>query len=543
MSAAFWTHPEWLVPGVLAVALTALALGLARLALRRRRARLGAGIPLAPGPRGSDVALFAALSLLALALVGPRVGSRVQEIAGSGVDVVFAFDVSRSMDARDVAPSRLERARRAVAELLARLEPSDRAALAAFAGRGVLLTPLTPDRDALVELLDGIATGLVAPANTSIEEGLRAAQGAFEAGSERPRVVLLLGDGEDSLRRGDAGAGAALRADVRVLAAAFGTEVGATLDDHGAPLLDESGRPVVSRRNQERLRALVEATDGQLFTADGWGEIDLSAAMAAIRRDTGSGPGSKVARKVRAAPVVPLAALAFALLLFEGWLRAPLLASRRRTAQALAAGAAALVAAVPAPAGDELTSVTDLEADVRASPGDPHALIELGAARLERGQRDAASRAFLAAAVATRDRYSSGIAYFDLGVAALENGNYPAARDAFLDALALLPGDARARFNLEWTLQALQQHAPVANPEPPEKTEEEPKKAPAPPQQPEPEQRNAASEPEPPQLTQEEQQRWLARVQDDPGRALRAAARSQGGTPAPAGRRASGPAW
>jgi Ca-activated chloride channel family protein len=539
MSAALWTHPEWLVPLALACAATALALAMAKLALRRRRARLGAGIPLAPGRRGSDVALFAALALLALALVGPRIGSRVEEIPGSGVDVVFAFDVSRSMDARDVAPSRLERARRAVAELLARLEPADRAALAAFAGRGVLLTPLTPDRDALVELLDGVGTGLVAPTSTSIEEGLRAAQGAFEAGSERPRVVFLLGDGEDTVRRGDAGAGEALRADVRVIAAAFGTEVGSTLDDHGAPLLDESGRPVVSRRHLERLQTLCEATDGQLFAADTWGEIDLSEALAAIRRDTGSAPGVKVERRVRAAPVVPLAALAFALLLLEGWLRAPLLAGSRRTAQALAAGAAALVAAVPAPAGDELTSVTALEAEVRASPDDPHALIELGAARLERGQRDAAARAFLAAAVSTRDPASAGVAYFDLGVAALENGDYPAARDAFLDALALRPGDARARFNLEWTLQALQQHAPVANPEPPEKKEEEPKPA-APPPQPDPDaQRDEASEPEPPQLTQEEQQRWLARVQDDPGRALRAAARSQGSAP----RHASGPAW
>ena len=541
MSAAFWIHPEWLAPLALACALAGAALGLAHLAQRRRRARLGAGIPLAPGPRSSDAALFAALALLALALAGPRIASRVEEIPGSGVDVVFAFDVSRSMDARDVAPSRLERARRAAAGLLARLEPADRVALAAFAGRGVLLTPLTPDRDALVELLDGVDTGLLAPASTDIEAGLRAARSAFEAGSERPRVVLLLGDGEDTVRRGDAGAAEALRADVRVLAAAFGTEVGSTLDDHGAPLLDRSGRPVVSRRDLARLQRLCEATDGGLFAADAWGEIDLAGALAAIRRDAAGAPGAKVLRRVRAAPIVPLAALAFALLLLEGMPRRPRLGASRRDAQALAGAAAVLVAAVPAPAGDDaLASTAALEAQARALPGEPAALIELGAARLARGQRDAASRAFLAAALSTDDAEAAGVAYFDLGVAALESGDYPAARDAFLDALALLPGDARARFNLEWTLQALEQHAPVANPEPPEAEDQPPKPAPAPPlEQPEPDAPRDEAQPEPPPLSPEEQQRWLARVQDDPGRALRAAARAEG----VGQRKGSGPAW
>jgi Ca-activated chloride channel family protein len=540
VSAAFWSHPEWLAPLALVCVAATAALVAARVLLRRRRARLGAGIPQAPGSRGSDAALLAALALLALALAGPRIGSRVQQIPASGVDVVFVFDVSRSMDARDVAPSRLERARRAALDLLARLETSDRVALVVFAGHGALLTPLTPDSDALAELLDGLDTGLVAPASTRIEEGVRAALGAFEAGSQRPRIVFLLGDGEDTARRGDAGAADAQRAGARVLAAAFGSEVGSTLDDHGAPLRDREGRAVVTRRNLARLAALCEATDGALFAADAWGEIDLAAALAAIRRDAGSAPGAIALRRVRAAPVVPLAALSFALLLGEGLVGAPRFASRR-AARALAGGAAALVAALPAPAGDgALTSLGELEAALREQPGDPHLLVELGAARLERGQRDAAARAFLAAALSTRAPEAAGTAYFDLGVAALENGDYPAARDAFLDALALLPGDARARFNLEWTLQALQQQAPVASPEPPEVPEEEREPAPAPPQRPEEASADEKEEGEPPpSLSPAEQQRWLARVRDDPGRALRAATRAG----APDARREAGPAW
>src|SRR5262249_24089316 len=147
VNAALWTHPEWLAPLTALCAAAALALVHAGLSLRRRRRRLGAGLPGAATSPLRDALLWGALALLAPALAGPRIGSRVQRVPGSGVDVVFALDVSRSMEARDVPPSRLDVARRALEELLARLEPADRVALVAYAGRGVLLTPLTPDRD------------------------------------------------------------------------------------------------------------------------------------------------------------------------------------------------------------------------------------------------------------------------------------------------------------------------------------------------------------------------------------------------------------
>jgi Ca-activated chloride channel family protein len=519
-----WTHPEWGAALALLCALAAVALAAVALRQRRRRRLLGWRLPQARGAWRSDAALWLALALLALALAGPRVATRVEWVPASGVDVVFAVDVSSSMDAQDVAPSRLHRARRAVLELLARLESADRFGLVAFAGRGALLAPLTPDRDAVAELVGGLDTQLVAPASSRLDEGVRAALAAFEPGSDRPRVLFVLSDGEDPERHRDLGAADARRADVRVLVAGFGSEIGAPLFDHGTPLLDAEGRAVVSRRNLERLELLAVEADGALFPADAWGEIDFDAAAAAIRRDAGTGAAVMQERRVRAAPVAPLAALALLLLAVEGlqWPRAWSLA---RGLPASAAALAALGLATPAPAGDpELSTLAGLEAEARQQPGDAHALIELGAARLERGQRDEAARAFLAAALSAPDARSAGIAYFDLGVAALEAADYVAARDAFLDALAFLPGDARARFNLEWTLRALEQHPqPAAQPEPP--PDAEPKPAPPPPEaQPDPDsERDEQAEPEPPALSPEEQRRWLERVRDDPGRALRAA--------------------
>jgi Ca-activated chloride channel family protein len=527
LTALRFAHPEWLVPLASVLLALLLALGLANVIARRRRALLlgKQGGRVAHRALTSDLALLLAAAAVAVALLGPRIGERVVRLPGSGVDVVFALDVSRSMDAVDVPPSRLARARRAVSELLARLEREDRVSLAAYAGVGVLLTPLTPDRDVLLELLSGVDTQLVIPGSSHLAAGVRSALDAFEAGSNRPRLLVVLSDGEDPQRHSDLAASEALRADVRVLAIAFGTEVGATVPDHGVALVDRWGRTVVSRRDLTQLTALASATDGRVFPADVWGQIDFDAAVREIRRDAGSTPGALVERRVSAVRVLPFAALAFGILLLEGL---PLSRPRWRRAalQAVTASSVLLVAA-PSPAGDaEPRSLTALEARVREQPDDPALLIALGAARLEHGQRDAAVRAFLAAAMRARKADAAAVAYFDLGVAQLERDDLEAARDAFFDALALDPHDEKARFNLEWTLIALERQPPSQpRPDPEARDPESQNPSPTAQEQEATEQQAQEKPPAREPLSEAQQRRLLERVEDDPGRALRSAAR------------------
>lgn len=523
------SHPEWFLPLAVVAGTMAVGLALARFVARRRRHRLlGEGARIPARHLASDLALLVALVAVAAALLGPRVGERLVEVPAAGVDVVFLFDVSASMNASDNPPSRLDRARRAAEELLARLAPFDRAALAAFAGEGVLLTPLTPDRLALVELLTGLDTDLLSARGSDLGAGLRAALDAFEEGSERPRVVVVFSDGEDAKRRRDLAAPEASRRDVRVLTVALGTDRGATVPDHGVDLVDASGSVVVSRRDVERLEVLAGATDGALFVADDWGVIDYDAALAAMRRDAGAAPGARVTRRVRAVRVAPLAALAFVLLWLEGLPRPRL----RKPPPSLSALLFVAILATPAPAEPADTgpsTLEALEASLRQRPDDPHLLVELGAARLERGKRGAAARAFLAAAVHARDPQAAAVATFDLGVVALEEGDLEAARDAFYDALALDPSDDAARFNLEWTLLALEMQEPPETPPPPERRDAPPSddvKVPPDPLVP-PGDDPSGREPEPAPLSEAQQQRWLERIQDDPGTSLRAAAQAQ----------------
>jgi tetratricopeptide (TPR) repeat protein len=179
-------------------------------------------------------------------------------------------------------------------------------------------------------------------------------------------------------------------------------------------------------------------------------------------------------------------------------------------------------------------TLSEFETRVREQPGDPRLLIELGLARLERGQHPAAERALLAAALSAREPSLAGLAYYDLGVAALEQGHLEAARDAFFDALALDPSDRQARFNLEVTLSALTKRAPRPVPEPREPSQQNEKPHPRA-EQLEPERSDTdeeaavsgehAATATPPD--EEQRRRWLERVRDDPTHALRAAARAQ----------------
>lgn len=520
MSPGLFEHPQW-QPALLALLLLALSgVAVSRLVARRRARRLlGPRGRALPGAGAADAVLLAAVASLGLALLGPRLGERTVWARSSGVDVVVLLDVSASMTARDVPPSRLLRAREAARRILEALPQGDRAALAAFSGRGVLLTPLTPDTEALRRMLPALTPDLMQEGGSRIGEGVHAALEAFDPDSTRPRVLFVASDGEDPAR-GALGIDEVARSGVRVLAALFGSEAGATIPDAGAALHDVSGRVVVSRRELEPLGRLAAASDGRLLLADRWGEIDVAQALAALGRDRGSTPGERVARQVPAVRAAPLAGVAFVLLVLELVLAGH---GRRRSRPALAATLGCALACLGA------GSLRELEETVRGDPEDARALLALGVARAEAGDAEEAARAFFAAAAHAPDPELAALAYFDLGVAELSLGRLDAASRAFYDALALDPTDLEAKYNLEWTLREAREARASSGPRdpaPPEPSEPEPSQ----------EERRAAEEAsrrperrvEPVgDLDPGSVERWLAQVPDEPAQALRDTARAE----------------
>ncbi len=142
------------------------------------------------------------VALLSLALAGPQVGTVLKEVTREGVDVIIALDVSRSMDAEDVAPNRLSRAKNEIRKLLGSLR-GDRVGLVIFAGDAFLQCPLTTDYSALRLFLDVADRDLLATPGTdferALEEAVRALDGAAAepTASERSRALIFVSDGDN----------------------------------------------------------------------------------------------------------------------------------------------------------------------------------------------------------------------------------------------------------------------------------------------------------------------------------------------------------
>lgn len=271
----------WLVPTMIVMFVVLEAAG------RRRLAKtLGARVApyltasVAPGRRRLKLILRClALVFFVTALARPQMGTSEQKIKSEGVELMIAFDVSTSMMAEDIRPSRLELAKLEVSRLLDMLS-GDKVGLVAFAGSAVLVSPLTNDKSALRMFIEGLSTISVETQGTDFRKALREAKDAFARGGVDPdedvkvtRVVLLVSDGEDH----EPGAMEEVRAmvddGIRIFSLLVGTEQGGPI-----PIRDERGyiqrykqdrdnKEIVSKTKGTVLRDLAAAGKGGFFHA------------------------------------------------------------------------------------------------------------------------------------------------------------------------------------------------------------------------------------------------------------------------------------
>lgn len=199
-----WQHPEFLYL-ILPLAAAWLALSLYSRRRRRRAAQSFVAqamwsriLPADSSARFWVKTLLRETALVAglVALAGPRWGTQYEEVIPRGSDLYILIDVSRSMLAQDVPPSRLGRAKADVAALINRLE-GERVGLIAFAGQAVVKCPLTVDYDAFRRTLDELDTGSAPRGGTAIGDAIRKALEVFQARAERDQAILLITDGDD----------------------------------------------------------------------------------------------------------------------------------------------------------------------------------------------------------------------------------------------------------------------------------------------------------------------------------------------------------
>jgi Ca-activated chloride channel homolog len=402
--------------------------------------------------------------LAATGLAGPRAGRTEVTTHTRALSLVFAVDISRSMLAEDVAPSRLQRASREARRLIQDLE-GDRLGLIAFAGRSYILAPLTVDGSAVRMYLDALDPDLASEGGTSLSAVL--AQGADLLGAatdaaDRVLVVFTDGEAHDTLPEVVARAEALKEAGVRLIMVAEGRTLPTRIPirDSAGTLMeykqDEDGNVVRTQRRDDVLRGIVDAAEGTLVPSelpDQAGAVrDLVAAM---KRSPTS--------EARTADLVPRAwipALAAGLLLLLYTLVRPgpalvalagLLLWHPVEAQRPTPGTRAMAAGDPAHAAAEFLK----EAAGRSSRDT--AFYNAGTAALDAGRYDVA-RGALEQAAKSLDPDLRYRALYNLGVLGLLAAEADStkrqellgeAAEHLREALRLQPSSPRAKWNLE----------------------------------------------------------------------------------------------
>ncbi len=210
--------------------------------------------------------------LMALALLGPVRGHTQREVKRRGVDLVICIDTSRSMQARDVRPSRLDRAKREIKGLLSKLG-SDRVALVGFSGDARDVAPLTHDRTTLIALLDAVRPEDNRKGGTDLGVALEHALGLFDDRTGNHEAIVLLTDGEDLEGNGLKVAKDAAAQGIRVYVIGVGTERGGKIpvilpDGTEGFMQASNGMEIVSRLDSSTLEALAKATDGLYLSTE-----------------------------------------------------------------------------------------------------------------------------------------------------------------------------------------------------------------------------------------------------------------------------------
>ncbi len=228
-----------------------------------------------PGRRRLRLILFSlALTCFVIALARPQTGRGQQAIKSEGVELMIAVDVSNSMLAEDIKPSRLGFAKSELLRLLDLLG-GDKVGLIAFAGSATLVSPLTTDKAALKMFVESLSPISVENQGTDFKKAIAEAREAFERGGVDPdegvtvsRVVLIASDGEDQEKGAIEEAKKAAQTGMRIFSIAFGTERGAPIpirDERGylrGYKKDQAGKEVITQVKGTALREIAAAGKG-----------------------------------------------------------------------------------------------------------------------------------------------------------------------------------------------------------------------------------------------------------------------------------------
>ena len=420
-----------------------------------------------------------AIVCLILAVANPQVGTRLEEVKREGIDLFVVLDVSLSMKSEDIRPSRLEKAKRDVSELLRKLT-GDRVGMIVFAGEAFVQFPLTADYAAADLFISAIDVDAVPVPGTMIGSGIEVALKSFSKDVPTQKAIVVVSDGENT--EGDVMGAVedAKKAGVRVYAVGMGTPEGGPIpifNQNGIRVdykRDQSGSIVLTKLDETMLQQIAAMTGGSYHRAtSGGNEIDdIFKELSSLEKVEF---GTKQITGYETRYQYPLA-FAIIFLIIEVML------SERRTKFAtrlkkLLPFAATVFIFVSWPENITAQTIrsqisegnhaydkskyTDAEVDYKKAleknPKSKEAQFNLGNSYYKQQRFDEAMREYSNSSVPMKSQEERATTYYNIGNSLYQSNKYQEAVNAYKQSLRLNPNDEDTRYNLQMARAKLTQ--------------------------------------------------------------------------------------
>ncbi|MEP0263262.1 VWA domain-containing protein [Dokdonia sp.] len=221
--------------------------------------------------------LSLAILFLVLALVNPKMGTKLETVKREGVDVVFAVDVSKSMLAEDIAPNRMEKSKQLVTQIINNLG-SDRIGIIAYAGSAYPQLPITTDYSSAKLFLSQMNTNMLSSQGTAISEAIELAKTYYNDEEQTNRVLFIISDGEDHVGEFSNIAEQANEEGIRIFTIGVG-------DSNGGPIplkrngivqsykKDQNGETVITKLDEQTLKDIAAEANGEYIYGKNTSEV------------------------------------------------------------------------------------------------------------------------------------------------------------------------------------------------------------------------------------------------------------------------------
>jgi len=219
------------------------------------------------------ILLVLALFFGIIAMVNPKIGTKLVEAKREGIDIAIALDLSRSMQAEDITPNRISKTKLVVKRFIEKLE-GDRVALVGFTSKAFVQCPLTGDYDAAGMFLDILKPSMMPQDGTSLAEAVTKAASCFDEKDKKHKLIIIVSDGEDHEENLDNAISEAKDKGAIIYTIGIGSLEGVPIPVQGGFLKDSQGNTVITRLDEVKLRKLASDGRGNYYHA-GVGTADL----------------------------------------------------------------------------------------------------------------------------------------------------------------------------------------------------------------------------------------------------------------------------